>query len=171
MRSASKMRHRVMDCGSLAATMDRNPYAPPAATVSDPVPAPLADRPYAVKRGVLLLWISFVLVLLEAGWSFHTEQQDMVTLAVGMLVVMVPSSAFCAFVIYKIWMRRHWARVAYLIVAIMGYSAMLYYSRAVLEDVRTDIIATLLNAAATITNIVGTVLIFTPAANRWFRDR
>jgi hypothetical protein len=150
----------------LPTSMDRNPYAPPAAIVSDAISAPLLERPLSVKRGILLLWISFAFGLLNTGWGFYTEPQDAVWTIV-LLVVAIAIFGLCALVIRKISQRRNWARVLYLILAIISYS-ILIYSYLSLEDAQTDIIVTLLETAAMFTDIAGVALIFTPSANRWF---
>src|SRR5690242_1898702 len=129
--------------------MDRNPYAPPAAVVSDPVPAPLPERPYAVKRGVLLLWISFGLGVLQGGWDIYTGPKQALGLIVG-LVLALPIFGLVGLLLYKISTQRHWARVTYLILAICGYLLTIYIHVFSTGNEPTDVIEILLNTSSTV---------------------
>lgn len=160
-----------MDCGSLSTRMEHNPYAPPTASVSDPVPTPMPERPLAVKRGIALLSTSLVLGIVNYVWGFEGDSPEMsegllwaILLAMGVLIF-----GLIAFLIYKIWQRRHWARVVYLILALLGYPLMFFIGT--WEELQADIVGTALEILGAVADIIGIVLIFTKPANRWFRAR
>jgi len=147
--------------------VSRNPYAPPGATVADP-PTPPIQRPPLVARAVQLLWISFVIGLI--GTFVHETVATSLEWIITTVFVAV-YSAVVVWLLYKIGRRRNWARIVYLVLAMISYLMMAldwrsyYYSY---WDHPGWIVLDFMGIAA---ELVALGLLFCRPANAWFRAR
>ena len=149
--------------------MERNLYSPPAAPVADPVEteAAKAERPKEVTWALRLLWASFVL----GGIELIQQRFLRVSLVLVLLTSGIPY-VIVGWILYKIGRGRHWARVTYLVLWLFGIVSMLLFWRvyAANFDGKHSMTA-VTRVAETLLDAVGNVLLFVPAANRWFRPR
>jgi len=149
--------------------MERNLYSPPAAPVADPVEIEEAKgaRPAEVTWALRLLWASVVLGGIEV------LQQRF--LRVSLVLVLLTSGTpyvTAGWLLYKIGRGRHWARVTYLVLSLFGIAYMLLFWRAYAPYLDgKHSMAAVTRIAETLLDAVGSVLLFVPAANRWFRPR
>ena len=74
--------------------------------------------------------------------------------------------ALLALLLYKIYRRRNWARIAF---ALLTAFALLAYAPSVVHRLTANPIIGTLNALSGIATLATVVLLFTPTANRWFR--
>ena len=93
--------------------MSYNPYSPPATSVADFEDAGPLERPAVIKKAVILLWLSVGLGLATVimDWQ-EVAARWSVPLVLGVQTVTV---AINAWLIWKIWMCRNWARVTTLV--------------------------------------------------------
>lgn len=98
--------------------MSHNPYQPPRSTVGDPEIPSMGERPAGVDLAVKLLWMSFaigVLVMIVQWKVVTAEASPAVTIfgmSFGFLVAL--------FFIHFIGKGRNWARVVFLVLALLG---------------------------------------------------
>jgi hypothetical protein len=161
--------------------MSENRYAPPAATVTD-VESRVGslERPRIVTIGVCLLWAEIALGIPGLVYLvFVTLKQDPHRTAywvyVGRMVVQFAFLALSVFLTRMCWKGRNWARIAYLVLLILGLVvtasgyAMRYFMLKQLPDIGlswhsvTYLLQVLLD-------IMAMCLLFTPGANAWYRE-
>jgi len=149
--------------------MERNLYSPPAAPVADPVETEEAkgERPAEVTWALRLLWASVVL----GGIEVLQQRFLRVSLALVLLTSGTPY-VIAGWLLYKIGRGRHWARVTYLVLWLFGIASIFLFWRAYAAnfDGKHSMTA-VTEVAETLLDAVGIVLLFVPAANRWFRSR
>jgi hypothetical protein len=145
--------------------MSRNPYAPPTASVADP-PSALLVRPVVIRRAVLLLWISFGVGIL--GGLSHAGPEEPWTIMLGFMAAF---GSILAWLIVQIARRRNWARITYLILAVLGDvdSVSSWQSSRSLYHVHPSVLV--LDVAGLVLEAIGLCLLFTKAANAWYRAR
>jgi hypothetical protein len=148
----------------------RNPYSPPAAKVSDPavVSAPSAVR-WTVWINVATLVVNPLIGAFDAtpmpGVPPGSTPAYLAGLVMG-LVIIGPMYALLALLLYKIYRRRNWARIAF---ALLTVFASFAYAPSVLHKLTVNPIIGTLNALSSMATLATVVMVFTPAANRWFR--
>lgn len=98
----------------------RNPYSPPAALVADE-PEVQREMPLAVRRAVVLMWVSMGLSLLDVAldWKYQTSTISP-TFLIGYDAVML---AIVVLLIFKISAGRNWARITFLILEALALLA------------------------------------------------
>jgi hypothetical protein len=160
-----------------------NPYAPPKAAVDDvssdavgydPNPVSLM-RPAEVRRSVQLLWIAmalgFVLALIDV-LNVDDENPDFwwgLGAAVGTSAVMF---AVFFWIYGAVYAGRNWARIVVLVLTVvwtimlLAIVVMLGWGSHLSASTKFDL---LFNAGQFALTLVATVLLFTPAANAWYR--
>ncbi len=152
--------------------MTENPYAPPAAKVSDVDAGEPLPRPGAVARAIQLFWISFVLTLPFAfvGDDLFPDSGDTETLAAVVigLIFALAVLAFMIWVVIQIGRAKNWARVAYVILAILGWLFTFSDLPGMFSQAWYSWSWDLVSAAIDVAIVV---LLYTPAANAWFRAR
>jgi hypothetical protein len=153
-----------------------NPYRPPAAAVADVPDAGLLVRPVGVRRSVQLLWftmaLGFVLALIDVLKVGREGPEFWLGLGVAGGAVVVIFAIF--FWIYgAVYAGRNWARIVVLVLTIV-WTIMLLAVVVMLRRMPDVPAATtselLFNSAQFAMTLVATVLLFTPAANAWYRD-
>jgi hypothetical protein len=150
--------------------MSGNPYAPPTAQVADVDPGRPLPRPRAVSLAILLFWISVAvsLPLWFVDDAVDTSDPDIfVTLVIGWIVGLA-MLAFTIWVIVSIGRARNWARITYLVLAILGWLMVIVDLPGLFASPWYNPFGYLSNAALDAAIVV---LLFTPAANAWFRAR
>ncbi len=98
--------------------MNRNPYAPPGATVADGDQEPAREQPLAIRRAVVLMWASLSLniLILVIDWRFQISQTPVLVL----LVSQAFGIGLAVWLIVKITAGRNWARIVYLVLLALG---------------------------------------------------
>jgi len=147
--------------------MPRNPYAPPKASVADPVGAPPLVRPVVIRRAVQLLWIAFGIGLL-GGISHAGSPGEPWSITLGFLAVY---GAILAWLIVKVARGRNWARITYLILAVLSDVDSVSSLRPLqgFYGAHPGVLA--LDLAGMVVEGAGVLLLFTRPANAWFKAR
>jgi len=154
-----------------------NPYAPPAATVSD-VEAPAAPRarPRSVTLGIAVLWANAALALLYNGLFLRTRVPDLPSpmFAAILLVYALLGVGIAAWVSIKLARGRNWMRMLLLVVMLIALLSLTVLLRnwAIVQRLYANAPALgALSGLRLILDIVLLALLFTPTANAWFRPR
>jgi hypothetical protein len=148
----------------------RNPYSPPAARVSDPAvaTAPSVVR-WTVWTNIATLIVNPLIGAFDAspmpGVPAGLRSAYLAGLLVG-LVIIGPMYALLALLLYKIYRQRNWARIAFALLTVFASCA---YAPSVLHKLTTNPIIGTLNALSSMATLATVAMVFTPAANRWFR--
>jgi hypothetical protein len=71
-----------------------------------------------------------------------------------------------AVLLYKIYWRRHWARVALLIVTALGIVA---YAPEFLDSITSAPLIAALDTIVIVLEVIAVILLFMPPSNRWFK--
>jgi hypothetical protein len=147
--------------------MSRNPYAPPGATVADP-PSPPIQRPPAINRGLQLLWASFSLGLIAS--FIHQGESNLLEWIISLVFIGL-YSALVAWLLYKIGRRRNWARIVYLVLAVISYLMIAFDWRSSVESYRAHPSTIVLDFAGMVTEICALYLLFSRPGSTWFKAR
>jgi hypothetical protein len=157
--------------------MDRNPYAPPAAAVADPIKV-REKRPREVIWAMILVWAWLVMsmadsVLSIAIGAFNTSLNVISMLLLVALPIGIPA-IIVAWINGRIGAGHRWARI----LTSVGLGASVVHTaqqwhvylailagKMPLTFFRTSQLLALLLAAITV------ALLFTPRANRWFKPK
>ena len=151
--------------------MSRNPYAPPTAAVADP-PLPVSiPRPREVTLSVRLLWLSFALSCTDTIVRTSLDRDEDVMVQGLALVLVAINGAVAAWLIFKIAGGRNWARIAYTVLSVLGYVSMVTNWSTYLAAYHGEPGWIGLDILATLTDLGGLYLMFTKAANTWFKSR
>ena len=148
--------------------MERNLYAPPAAPVADPLES-LEDRPARVAWAVWLLWVSVAIGVIAPILQFTVLFSF--STVIYMLAVNLVRNAVAAWLILKTGERRNWARILVLVWVLLGVGLIVYRWQVYIGSFKAS---SLLGAATWVTKLAldctAVALLFTPAANRWFKQ-
>jgi hypothetical protein len=143
--------------------VDRNPYAPPKAAVADATANRQMEKPSQVTTAVRLLWSSLGLGILSSAlqWEYLASLGS-----VGFILsVQILSFTVLAWLIWKISVGRNWARITFLVLAIIGLGFLAQipsvFERSPASAV-VGVIQLLLQFAAL-------YLVFADPGRRWFR--
>jgi hypothetical protein len=145
--------------------MKDNPYSPPKAVVDD-VSAlePAGERPREITLVVQLAVISFVLgiIAMLLAWDFYRQLQSVAATVSGQVFSLV----LMGWIYIKIWQGRNWARITWLVFAIIGLGMMVF---------TYPMISASLPAVSKAQMVVGTGisfvqfwLLYFSAGKRWF---
>jgi hypothetical protein len=147
--------------------MERNLYAPPAAPVADPVET-RSERPRQVGWAVWLLWISLAGALISSTldsislFTFGGVLMPLISRAIRYLVT--------AWINIKVAEGRNWARILVLLWTLAAVVMVAYEWRSTLEILARHSLTEVLDAVKLLLDCTTVVLLFTPAANRWFKQ-
>jgi hypothetical protein len=152
---------------------EQNPYQPPKALVADVAPG--EDKtpiPMLANIGVGLLWINFTLNLIGGAIQLpgvlERSRQFGTAMAVSLIGVVVVLTLLLACVIHFISRRRHWARILYLAIFLIGLPFfLLAIGQTFASSFATGIGAVL----KTMVQAAALMLLFLPSSNAWFRAR
>ena len=147
--------------------MERNLYAPPAAPVVDPAETKklLGDRPEEVIWAMRLLWTSFAVgIIATLAQNFLRSPLFFLVLTSGIPYLIL------GWILFKIGRGRHWARVTYLVLWMLGivYTGYFWKHYAAFFDGKHSMAAARV-VTETLLDLVGLCLLFMPRANRWFK--
>lgn len=148
--------------------MERNPYAPPASTVADPVEI-RPDRPKEVTLAVKLLWISFFLGLVGIFLQPALTNANRVA-QWGILIVMAIMFGIWAWVISKIAKGRNWARITFLVVGIIGTVLNILFAPMVMPIYRGQPVGGAVALVNFVLEIYAIYLLLTASARTWFKQ-
>jgi len=144
--------------------MERNPYAPPVATVADPVEV-RSERPQEVTLAVKLLWACFFIGI--AGVFLRPPQQ---VPFIAMLIVAILTLGFWAWVITCIARGRNWARILFFVLVGLGLLFAVLFLSATLALYRERPFNGFLTAINYALEIYTLYLLLTPPAREWFKQ-
>jgi len=146
--------------------MERNPYAPPVSHVADPTET-RGERPKEVSQAVRFLWIAFAVGIV--GMFLQPVKVSAPAQWIGMLVGGVIAFGLWAWVIVKISQGRNWARIVFIVLALLG----LVFSVFALPMTMPVYRARPLNGVVALINLVLEIaslyLLLTAAARTWFK--
>jgi len=102
--------------------MSRNPYSPPKAAVGDTDQEPLRVKPAAIRRAIVTLWTSFALNLFITAldWRYQTSQVPPLVLILSQIFGL----GIAVWLFWKIGVGRNWARIVYLVLLLVGLTAV-----------------------------------------------
>ncbi len=150
--------------------MQPDPYKPPAAKVADVEWPPPIERPFNVTWGIRFLWLEMLISLPGYFETFAqpAEQTDRTvqTFVTAFIAVIVVSMLVMAWLTVMAWKGRNWARIAHLVVLLIGVAVGLWLVPSISEESPAYDVAYLLQS---VLNVVGVGLLFTPPANAWYR--
>jgi hypothetical protein len=148
--------------------MERNLYAPPAAPVADPVET-VGDRPAQVAWAVWLLWVSVTIGVMAS--VLQVTVLFSINIVIYILAVNLARSAVAAWLILKTGEGRNWARILLLVGVLLNLGLIAYRWQVYIGSFKAS---SLLGAATWISKLAldwtAVVLLFTPTANRWFKQ-
>lgn len=149
--------------------MERNPYAPPVSTVADPAEI-RGERPKEVTQAVKLLWVSLLIGLaglfLQPLWAGGGGAPQRIGVLGGVLI----GFGIWAWVIAKIANGRNWARILFLVLAILGVAYMVLAMPAALAVYKARPLTGLLSLANFVLEIYTMYLLLTAPAREWFKQ-
>lgn len=146
----------------------RNPYAPPAARVSDPAvePVPRIVR-WSVWINVAVLISNPIIGAFDGTLMPEVSAESRSAYQAGIVWGFVMGGmvdALFAVLLYKIYCRRNWARMVFALFTTLGLIA---YTPHVLNQLPVHPIVGTLNVLYCIASVAAVVMLFAPAANRW----
>jgi len=150
--------------------MSGNPYAPPSTQVVDIDAGVSIPRPRVVQVALVLCWVSLVIELPLIPEQFVRDQlgSGPGVLLVAFVLFYVALTAFAILVNVSIGRARNWARIVYAVLTGLNLIPM-FGSFSELMAQRWY--AWSISLLATAMDVVVVVLLFTPAANAWYRVR
>jgi hypothetical protein len=144
-----------------------NPYEAPKAAVADIDPEERQlERPSQVVLAVKLAWAGIILGLaaLAVSWEYYSS----LGITSSMLIGQAFGVLIALWVYYKIYHGRNWARILYLVMALLSF--LVLASGAVRGQVLSgpliSKVSAILNTGITIAAVW---LLFTRPANAWFK--
>lgn len=145
-----------------------NPYQPPRSRVDDVSPArELPPQPSTVLIAVILLSIKLTIdVMVDLTTLQDRPEFGRIPLLVSVALVSA-LVLLVAWLIWKIYAARHWARITYLIVLVCGF---LVFAMRLAAGIGEPFQLTIGKLLESLSQIVAMVLLFTPSANAWFRQ-
>jgi hypothetical protein len=146
--------------------MNENPYAPPKARVDDAqAVSPSATRPPQVSLAIKLWAANYCLglLMLVGYWDHFANLQP----AGSLLFNQVFSLALSAWLYYKIYLGRNWARITLLVMAVFGGAMTASGTvRGIVSAMPTPVKVQMLVSVGF--NCVVLWLLFFSAGRRWF---
>jgi hypothetical protein len=148
--------------------MERNLYEPPAAPVADPAET-FGDRPAQVAWAVWLMWVSVAVGVIS------TVVQYTGVFNLYMVVLVLAGSAgrtaIAAWLILKTSARRNWARILLLLWFLYAIGVIVWRWQVYIGSFTAGPrLATATWVIKSVLDCVALILLFTPAANRWFKQ-
>ena len=144
--------------------MERNPYAPPASTVADPVEV-RSERPKEVTLAVRLLWASFFIGIV--GMFLRPAQQ---VPFIAIVIVSIVAFGFWAWVITCIAAGRNWARILFFVLVGIGVVFAVIFLSATLALYKDRPFNGFLAALNYALEIYTLYLLLTAPAREWFKQ-
>lgn len=153
--------------------MNDSRYAAPVAVVADLDEALVAARPRIVVTGVWLLWIQLVLGIpgminqvLTPSPAVAGQMSIVNIVLVVTAVIMFFSVVLYAWLNWKCWQGRNWARIVHLVFLGIGM-IMIYWALPAIF--RKSTLQGVAYVVQMLLNIAGVSLLFTRPAGDWYR--
>lgn len=144
--------------------MERNLYSPPSAPVSDiSKPDITAVRPHQVSAAVVLLCLSLALGQVTSALLRQNLPHTLPALFVAVFTVVT-----LAWLAYKIWAGRNWARMTFSVLTILGLAL---YAPILMKFFQISRIAGSINLLQGLLQLVAIYLLFTQPGRSWFKPR
>jgi hypothetical protein len=148
--------------------MTHNPYTPPAAVVADAATTALPPRPWQMKAALTLILLSLAIGLVSLALNPEALElggmngQQYAIVGTFCLVFL----GLVAGVIVCVWRAHRWARIVYsalVVISLMGEFSDLPMA------MQQPWVYNVLYLLSILADFATLVLLFTPAANAWFR--
>lgn len=125
---------------------------------------PAISKPSPIRLALRLLWVGFAIgpLKLVLNWAYLVSRSGV---AFNIFVIGFTSATYCFFV-WKISERKNWARIAFLVLFVLGVVPYLFVLRS--EFPRSPLLGTMSILQAGIQGW-GLFLLFTRPGNAWFR--
>ena len=152
--------------------MERNPYAPPVSAVADPIEV-RGERPKEVTLAVKLLWASFALGIVGMFFQpMYATGSATTTMAPWIVILIFSGIAFAiwAWVITKSANGRNWARILFLVLAIIGLVGTAFVVPMALAIYKARPLTGLLSVVNFALEIYTMYLLLTAPARAWFKQ-
>jgi uncharacterized membrane protein (DUF2068 family) len=148
--------------------MDHNPYSPPQTEVREAPPDDIEQRPRQVKLAVRLFWVELVVGVVQFATTLPSSNRGaepiVIALTVAFLGVLFVAEAI---VIYKLWVRRNWARYVALVATLLG---LLEFVQSISRGHLTTAPGELgFSAVELVLDAVALFLLFTSPGKEWFK--
>jgi hypothetical protein len=144
--------------------MERNLYSPPSAPVSDITKPDITGvRPHQVSVAVMLLCLSLALGQLTSALLRPNLPHNPPAVFVAVFTVVT-----LAWLTYKIWAGRNWARMTFSALTILGLAV---YAPILMKFFQISPIAGSINLLAGLLQLVAIYLLFTEPGRGWFKPR
>jgi len=152
--------------------MNDNPYAPPAAPVSDIEPTGSLERPRVVVLAVRILWASFLLVIPGAIYGMMVPQAGVpqALLIVFSIIGMGISFAISFWLYTASWNGKGYARWILVVLNLLGLAFIAWAFSTMPAAFKTPWPFQALNVLSNILSVGGNAMLFAPGANAWFRE-
>ena len=134
-----------------------NRYDPPRAPVADPIaPSKDSERPPHPVR--IAIWLFLASLALGSIKVFSLPPAGLVLTVIVIVIWLLLFAAMTQ--------RKNWARITFLILFLIGLPEMYLMKDKIFSG---SAASTALLVAQSVAQVAGLVLLFIPAANRWFR--
>jgi uncharacterized membrane protein (DUF2068 family) len=151
--------------------MDHNPYSPPQTEVREAPADDTGARPRQVTLAVRLFWAELAVGVVQYATTLKsTGTEDAGPAIVAFTLVFIGALFIAeAIVIYKLWMRRNWARYVALVstvLSLLGVVQSMNRGRLTIAagEMGFSVLELMLDAVAL-------VLLFTSPGKEWFKKR
>ncbi len=146
--------------------MERNPYAPPVSHVADPTEN-RGERPKEVNQAVRLLWVAFALGIV--GMFLQPVKMSTPAQWIGVLVGGAIAFGLWAWVIVKIAQGRNWARILFIVLALLGLIFSVFALPLTMPLYKEHPINGVVAVISLVLEIFTLYLLLTAAARTWFK--
>jgi hypothetical protein len=147
--------------------MDRNPYAPPVSPVADPTEVK-GERPKEVTLAVRFLWLSVALgavgMLMRQLKPSAPAQMFEWLIAAGVVF------AIWAWIVTKIARGRNWARILFIVLAIVGLIVAAVSLPFTIQVYTAEPLTGILSLVQLILEAATLYLLLTAPARAWFKQ-
>jgi hypothetical protein len=152
--------------------MEENRYKPPAAAVADVDPGvPNLERPAVIRYGAWLLWAETLIGLPGFISAILKPPPEVATGITHIVFIVTMTITFGILMLFTwftwmAWKGRNWARIVHLVFMLLGLAFAYWAVRLMFGKSTYDGVVSVLQ---NVMYAVGVALLFTPAANRWYR--
>lgn len=148
----------------------QNPYAPPASLVDDVGGPDPSERPKSVIYAVRLLWAAFGIGVLSSIADLLAPDPELPSAGLGITVTWTLVGFGISYWLYTAaWRGRGWSRIVLAVLLALTYGFLFVAWSIMPVAFDLPIFAQIETVVLGLMNIVGTVLLFAPSANAWYR--
>ena len=142
--------------------MDENPYSPPrSALTAVSVSKPPTGRPSQVALAVQALWLDFGVAWVFILLSIRTVLSSFLAFALTLVI-----TAASALLIAKISQGRNWARIVFLVSALIYFAERFFVLVIPIQRDMIDLISTVFHVPLQMASLY---FLFTEPGRRWFK--